>query len=159
MNYINMRPCFPVEMPKPRKPIKVFTWSSEARELAIARAMVNPNAGREFLVAAYLTAHLASSVMYVALFQSAHADSVSKHPLKPSRTFYNALMTWYAWEANVPLALATSRARNPEVCYVRFRVWSYLQNLRYSYPGIGSVAGRHHASIILGVRRIREIEG
>lgn len=53
-------------------------------------------------------------------------------------------------------AFGTSRLRT--AVYARYRVWRALRKQGFSFPGIGRVAGRHHASVIIGIRAIDKAE-
>lgn len=83
----------------------------------------------------------------------------SAHPRTPSRRRYEAMLKAEAERAKVSLKALLGRSNRRKHCYARFRVWRELREMGCSYTGIGQTAGRHHASILLGIRRIEKVEG
>lgn len=55
-------------------------------------------------------------------------------------------------EACVPLVEVVGRSRMRPVVAVRHAFWSALRDRGWSYPAIGRLFGRHHATVMHGIR-------
>src|SRR5471032_608193 len=77
---------------------------------------------------------------------------------RPSTLRYRALLEHYATRRLVPLERALSRERSTKVAVVRWETWADLHRQGFSLPGIGAAAGRHHTSILAGLRRLPDVE-
>lgn len=76
----------------------------------------------------------------------------------PSSDRYRAMVILEARRRHVFEHDALGRSKARKVSYVRFAVWRELYAMGFSYPGIAKAAGRNHATIILGIRRLNKVE-
>lgn len=77
----------------------------------------------------------------------------------PSLDKYLAYAAKEAQAAGVSLEAILGHSRDPAHCVPRFKVWRALQKDGCCLPGIGKRAGgRHHTTILSGIRRLAEIE-
>ena len=77
---------------------------------------------------------------------------------RPSISHYRSVVIEEATKAGVCHQDALSGKRYNGICYARFRAWRRLRDMGYSLPGIGAVSGKHHTSILHGIRQINEME-
>jgi chromosomal replication initiation ATPase DnaA len=68
---------------------------------------------------------------------------------------YRAILAEECEQLGVAFDAALGRRRARRICAARYRCWSRLRAIGYSYPGIASVSGRDHTTILHGLRRLR----
>lgn len=84
---------------------------------------------------------------------------IGPRPRCPSLARYRSMIALEAGKARISPEKCLTKSRTRRACYVRFRVWRELRHMGFSWTGIGKVAGKNHATIIVGVRRIEKVNG